>query len=197
MALIMVAEKLPGAVRLPAYAYIIAIAASLAWATPFPLFRSRVKGALTVDRRARWGMLLQCAGYTLLWQGPFWAKSPAIWQTIVATLLLSLACLISWTAMKTLGRQLRVDAALDSGHELVRSGPYRIVRHPIYTSMLCLVTGTGILIATMPFFIAALAAFLTGTEIRMRIEDALLASRFGEEFRHYKAQVPALIPGLR
>jgi protein-S-isoprenylcysteine O-methyltransferase Ste14 len=116
---------------------------------------------------------------------------------MVATLLLSLACLLFWTAMKTLGRYLRVDAALDLGHELVRSGPYRFVRHPIYTSMLCLIAGTGVLMATLPFFLAALIVFLFGTEIRMRVEDALLASHFGEQFRRYKVEVPALVPGVR
>ena len=42
------------------------------------------------------------------------------------------------TGVGALGRQWRIDAGLNSDHELVQSGPYRIVRHPIYTSMLCL-----------------------------------------------------------
>ena len=115
----------------------------------------------------------------------------------VSILLLSIAILMSWTATKTLGRHLRVDAALDPGHELVRSGPYRFVRHPIYTSMLCVTAGTGGLVTTVPLLIVALVVFLIGTEIRIRVEDALLAGRFGEEFRQYRAEVPALVPGVR
>jgi protein-S-isoprenylcysteine O-methyltransferase Ste14 len=181
---------------LPAYVYVIVIVASIVWAIPFPLFRSRVTGSLSIDRRARWGMLLQCAGYALLWQGPFWTRSPERWQVILAVLLLTTACLIFWTAAKTLGRQLRAEAALHSGHELVRSGLYRFVRHPIYASMLCLVAGTGVLMSSLPFFVAALIVFLTGTEIRMRLEDGLLAAHFGEEFREYQRDVPRLIPRI-
>jgi protein-S-isoprenylcysteine O-methyltransferase Ste14 len=57
-----------------------------------------------------------------------------------------LASLLSWTATRALGRHLRFDAALTPDHQLVRSGPYRLLRHPIYTSMFCLLLGTGFVI---------------------------------------------------
>ena len=82
-------------------------------------------------------------------------------------------------------------------HELITAGPYRIVRHPIYASMLCLLLGTGFLITPWPLFGVALAMFLVGTEIRVRVEDSLLASRFGETFREYQQQVSAYVPLLR
>jgi hypothetical protein len=81
---------------------------------------------------------------------------------------------------RALGRQLRVDAAIDATHELVRSGPYQFVRHPIYTSMLCVIVRTGLMLAPAYLFLPGLALFLVGTEIRMRTEDRLLESRFGE-----------------
>ena len=51
---------------------------------------------------------------------------------------------ISWTG--ALGRQWRIDAGLSADHQLITSGPYRFVRHPIYTSMLSILLGTGFLI---------------------------------------------------
>lgn len=112
-------------------------------------------------------------------------------------MFLTLASLLSWTATRALGRHLRFDAALTPDHQLVRSGPYRILRHPIYTSMFCLLRGTGFIVTPIPLLLAATAIFIAGTEIRVRIEDGLLASRFGAEFREYQRSVSAYIPFVR
>jgi protein-S-isoprenylcysteine O-methyltransferase Ste14 len=77
------------------------------------------------------------------------------------------------------------------------AGPYRIVRHPIYTSMLCVLLATGFVVTTLPLFLLAFVVFLIGTEIRVRIEDKLLASQFGERFHQYQRNVPAYIPFLK
>jgi protein-S-isoprenylcysteine O-methyltransferase Ste14 len=63
--------------------------------------------------------------------------------------------------------------------------------------MLCLLLGTGLLLTPFVLFLPAVSIFLVGTEIRVRIEDALLASQFGEQFTEYKRKVPAYIPWLR
>ncbi len=72
-----------------------------------------------------------------------------------------------------------------------------MVRHPIYASMLCLLLGIGFLVAAPLWFAVALVLFFAGTEIRVRIEDRLLADRFGEEFREYQRNTPAYIPLVR
>jgi len=177
--------------------YALIAAGSVLWAAPFPFFRKGRKGLSALDRRARWGVLLECLGYTLLWQGSFWTRSPAPWRTAVSILLFAAAGALSWTSARALGRQLRVDAALGAEHELICSGPYRLVRHPIYTSMLCVVLGTGLLISPWYLLAAALAIFLAGTEIRMRVEEDLLEARFGDRFRRYRRDVPRFIPFVK
>ena len=74
---------------------------------------------------------------------------------------------------------------------------YRVVRHPIYTSMLCLLCCTGLMTTSLLWLAMALAIFVVGTEIRIRIEEGLLASRFGEGFFDYRRRVSAYIPFLR
>ncbi len=71
-----------------------------------------------------------------------------------------------------------------------------MVRHPIYTSMLCLLWGTGLLVTPWPMLILSTVLFLVGTEIRVRIEEALLAARYGEQFREYQRAVSAYVPFL-
>jgi len=180
------------------YEYLIVGLAWVVWLLPFLIDRPHEKTKPTAhDRRARWGILLQIIGYSLLWQGEFWLHAPELWRIVLSILLFSLASLSSWTAVRALGRHLRFDAALREGHQLVRSGPYRFLRHPIYTSMFCLLLGTGFMVASWPLFGCAIVIFLAGTEIRVRIEDGLLASHFGEDFQAYRREVPAYIPLLR
>jgi protein-S-isoprenylcysteine O-methyltransferase Ste14 len=177
------------------YIYIILLLGWVAWSSAF-LSRKRATGARQIKKQARWGMLLEGIGFALIWQGRFWERAPG-WKLVPALLLLVSAALLSWTSVASLGRQWRIDAGLNPDHQLVRSGPYSLLRHPIYASMLCLLLGTGLVLAPWPLFLSALFIFLIGTEIRIRIEDGLLASHFGEEFAAYKRQVRAYIPWLR
>jgi protein-S-isoprenylcysteine O-methyltransferase Ste14 len=62
---------------------------------------------------------------------------------------------------------------------------------------LCFFLGTGFMIAPLPVFLLSTLLFVIGTEIRVRIEDALLVSRFGDQFRDYQRTVPAYIPFLK
>jgi protein-S-isoprenylcysteine O-methyltransferase Ste14 len=181
---------------MPAYAYVVILAGTVAWFTPFILNRFNFKAAQTIDRRARWGMLLELIAYSLLWQGSFWARSPRVWQGAIAVLFFGAANLLSWSGVRALGRELRLDAAVGKDHELIRSGPYRVVRHPIYTSLLCVILGTGVLTAPVWMLLLSIVLFVIGTEIRVRVEDGLLASRFGREFRDYRNTTPRYIPFL-
>ena len=63
--------------------------------------------------------------------------------------------------------------------------------------MLCLLLGTGLILTPWFLFLPAVALFLVGTEIRVRMEDRLLESKFGEQFVTYQHHVPAYIPWVR
>ena len=63
--------------------------------------------------------------------------------------------------------------------------------------MLCLLLGTGFMITPLPVLAVSTVLFIIGTEVRVRIEDRLLATRFGDKFRDYQDAVPAYIPLLR
>ena len=180
-----------------AYAYAILAAGLVAWAIPFFAAKRIGEAAGQVDRRARWGILLQAVAFSVLWQARFWESPLPAWRTALSILFLVLACVLSWTARRALGRQWRLDAGLSADHELVTSGPYGLVRHPIYTSMLCLLWGNGFLIAPWPLFLVATVVFLIGTGIRVRAEDRLLAARFGAQFKDYRRRVGAFIPFLK
>jgi protein-S-isoprenylcysteine O-methyltransferase Ste14 len=180
-----------------AVAYALLGAGWITWFLPFVLARRGGEAAKQLDRRARWGILLQACAYAILWQNAFWTRSPQLWQIAVSFVFFLLACFLSWRAVGSLGKQWRLDAGLSSDHALITSGPYRIVRHPIYTSILLVLWGTGVLITPpIPLLIATVVA-IVGTEIRVRTEDKLLASHFGSEFLEYKRRVAAYVPMVR
>jgi protein-S-isoprenylcysteine O-methyltransferase Ste14 len=182
---------------MPRYAYLILLAGIVLWFYPFVPAHQKTGPASVVDRTSRWGMLLQLLAFTLLWQGKFWIRSLPPWRTLISGLLFALAITLSWTSSRALSGQLRADAALGADHRLIRSGPYGLVRNPIYLSMLLLLCAVAIMITSWRLFLAALVIFLIGTEIRVRTEEKLLTSRFGPSFQDYKKKVSAYIPFLR
>jgi protein-S-isoprenylcysteine O-methyltransferase Ste14 len=167
------------------------------WAWPFLAYKARAprREAEVTAESSRWGIAVQMVGYFLVWLPGSEPRPPAV--LIAGILLGCLAVVISWTSIRALGKQLRVQAGLYSDHELIRRGPYAIVRHPIYAGMLAMYLATALVRGRWLTSLIGLAIIIAGTEIRVRIEDALLASRFGKMFAEYKASVPAYIPFVR
>lgn len=184
---------------MPLYAFIILPVGWVVWMVPFVVVRLKhTKRAPTkLDRRARWGIVLVGLSYSALFQTRFWMADLPVWRTTLSLIFFILASALSWGATRALGRQWRIDAGLNADHELVMSGPYRLVRHPIYTSMLCIFCATGFLLTPLPILSAGLIVCVIGTEIRVRVEDRLLAGRFGERFEQYQSRVAAYIPFIR
>jgi protein-S-isoprenylcysteine O-methyltransferase Ste14 len=81
------------------------------------------------------------------------------------------------------------------GHELVRSGPYRFVRHPIYTGLITALLGTGLLLAQRRSVIA-LVMIYAGFKIKSKIEERAMISTFGTAYEEYRRSVGAIIPKL-
>jgi protein-S-isoprenylcysteine O-methyltransferase Ste14 len=97
---------------------------------------------------------------------------------------------------RELGRNWSLVARMRDDHQLVRTGPYARVRHPIYLGMLLFLLAFAVGLGHWTQLVIALPVFLAGTAIRTRLEDGLLEQQFGEEFRDYRSATPALIPRI-
>lgn len=82
------------------------------------------------------------------------------------------------------------------GQVLVMEGPYRSVRHPIYTAFLFILAAPFLLSAN--WFIGSAWLVMTGLYVfsRIRTEEDLMMSRFGDRYRRYKTVTGALLPRL-
>jgi protein-S-isoprenylcysteine O-methyltransferase Ste14 len=177
--------------------YLIMAVAWILWNIPFFVFRPANRSSAKVDSRARWGMLVQSVAYWIVFAGPFWKTPPQPWRVAASTVFFAMGCGLIYLAMRNLGKQWRIDAGLNTDHQLVRTGPYAIIRHPIYASMGLMLLGSGFMIAPLWRLAIAIVIFIAGTEVRVRIEDGLLRSRFGEQFEEYRRSVRAYIPLVR
>jgi len=159
----------------------------------------RLQKAVQVDTKGRWGIAMQMAGYAVVCaHGPeFWSSDLELWRAVVGIVIAVFSIALFWSAVASLGKQWRFDAGLNQEHELVKTGAYRIVRHPIYASMFGMLLADVCWVGTLPGWPLAVALFVAGTEIRVRVEDGLLRERFGERFVEWQKAKAAYVPFLR
>jgi protein-S-isoprenylcysteine O-methyltransferase Ste14 len=96
-------------------------------------------------------------------------------------------------ARQTLAGNWSSDVTFKQDHELIRRGPYRFVRHPIYTGLLVMFLGTAIFIGEVRGVFSLLLIAL-GFWIKLRQEERLLLRHFPDAYPIYRAEVKALIP---
>jgi protein-S-isoprenylcysteine O-methyltransferase Ste14 len=138
------------------------------------------------------GVLAQAPGLAPFLQRSWFPRSFALDAIAIALCIAGLAFAI--VARAYLGSNWSSQPALKEGHELVTSGPYRYVRHPIYTGILLALLGTVLPMSAIfaAIWIAALVTFL----VRIRIEEALMTRQFPDQYPYYKRRTKRLIPFL-
>lgn len=94
-----------------------------------------------------------------------------------------------------LGRNWSGTVTLKQEHELIRTGPYRLVRHPIYTGMLLAFVGTAVARGDACGLVALLLVIVSFLW-KIGVEERFMVERFPQEYPAYKARTPALVPGL-
>jgi protein-S-isoprenylcysteine O-methyltransferase Ste14 len=165
--------------------------------------------ALRVKPRARaassgshlWQILiLACAAELLFGEAPRSALLdgrclPALTELIVLGIAFTLAgAIFSIVARLYLGQNWSARATLKQDHELIRRGPYGLVRHPIYTGMLIAVIGTAMAFGELRDLLA-LPLAVAGFWLKARSEEDLLMSNFGDRYAAYRREVRgAIVP---
>lgn len=94
-----------------------------------------------------------------------------------------------------LGQNWSARVTLKVGHELIHSGPYRYVRHPIYTGMLLAMAGTAIVVGEWKGA-AAVALSIVTFCLKAQREEQFMVTEFGERYQEYRSQTGFLVPGL-
>ncbi|WP_067564528.1 methyltransferase family protein [Nocardia acidivorans] len=121
----------------------------------------------------------------MTWSNPALAEAGSV-------LVIVSAALMVWARL-ALGTMWAGRPMIQREHELRTGGPYRVVRHPIYTGILGAVTGLTLL-AGFGASVVTFAFVLGWLLWRVREEDRILVATFGDRYRSYQQEVGALIP---
>ncbi|RIA46904.1 protein-S-isoprenylcysteine O-methyltransferase Ste14 [Hephaestia caeni] len=113
----------------------------------------------------------------------------------VALLMAATVGLFVW-ASRTMGRNWSIVARTRADHQLVTTGPFAHVRHPIYVALFLFMLAIAIGLGTWPRLIVAIPLYALGTWQRIMVEEALLRTMFGADYDAYAARVRRFVPGL-
>jgi protein-S-isoprenylcysteine O-methyltransferase Ste14 len=112
---------------------------------------------------------------------------------IVGVVMVAVGLVVAVLARRTLASNWSKDIDLKMSHELITTGIYSSVRHPIYTGILLMALGTLLFKGTIGLLIFFLI-ILTFMMFKIKEEEELLMKHFPEEYPAYKKRVKALIP---
>ena len=181
----------------------------LGWLVLAVMFLLRRRPTAALERRrdlsSLLGIALQGAGFALTWSVdragisivPEMSMSLRRMATVIIGALVVGSIWLTAAAVRTLGKQWSLAARVLESHELITSGPYGIVRNPIYTGMFGLLLATGLAVSTWYALAGGAVLFILGTWVRISAEERLLRGVFGEAYEQYARRVPAFIPRLR
>ena len=118
-----------------------------------------------------------------------------LWGSAVGMALLCLGFALTFWARVTLGGNWSGRITLKQDHELITTGPYRFVRHPIYTGLILALLGSAIVEETL-LLVFVLIAVTWGFVIKARIEESYMLVNFGTRYEDYRALTGLLLPRL-
>jgi protein-S-isoprenylcysteine O-methyltransferase Ste14 len=125
--------------------------------------------------------------------------APRLWHVGLdgAYALAGLTCagflFAAWARLR-LGSLWSADIARKEGHIVIDTGPYALVRHPIYTGILCATLATGAAKATLPAILGAVC-ITVGIWLKARLEERFLAAELVPgDYASYRRRVPMLVP---
>jgi protein-S-isoprenylcysteine O-methyltransferase Ste14 len=124
--------------------------------------------------------------YFQLWPAGLWP----FWLGVAVTIA---GLLFAVWAREHLGRNWSRSVTIKQGHELITTGPYAVVRHPIYTGILGGFLGMAITISQVRGFIVVVLIFLVFW-FKFRMEEEFMRSQFGETYATYARKTAALVP---
>jgi protein-S-isoprenylcysteine O-methyltransferase Ste14 len=142
--------------------------------------------------------VMQVANFVLL-AGvlPYRPFNLILWHSAGASLIGAVSCslgtvLAIW-ARKTLAANWSSSVTFKEHHELITHGPYRFVRHPIYTGLLLMMLGTALVLGRLDCLVALISRGVLYI-FKMRREESVMREHFPNQYSAYQARTGALLP---
>jgi protein-S-isoprenylcysteine O-methyltransferase Ste14 len=130
------------------------------------------------------------------------AAGAILWRPDAITSIPFLAATIAgfafaWWARLTIGKLWSSSVTRKADHRIIESGPYGLVRHPIYTGLIVAAFATAFVPLT-PLTLAGAALITVGFYLKGRLEEGFLRAELGPEaYDAYASRVPMLVPWVK
>jgi protein-S-isoprenylcysteine O-methyltransferase Ste14 len=118
-----------------------------------------------------------------------------LWSRWAGVAILAAGCLLLVWTFRSLGKNLTDTVVTREQHTLVSHGPYRWIRHPLYSSAALMVAALS-LIAANWFLLMTGVMVLGALVLRTKTEEANLIARFGDSYRRYMDRTGRFLPKL-
>ena len=160
--------------------------------------RKTRKHSVNAQRKAPWTLFLLFLAYVIAIVGGLieyhLAQEIDIRISLVGISLILVKILLKGWSMRALGKYYSAHIMVGEHHELIKSGPYKYVRHPAYSARFLSIIGITLMLNAFYTLFIALVVDLTFVLIRIRFEERELIGKFGEQYLAYKRQAWAIIP---
>jgi protein-S-isoprenylcysteine O-methyltransferase Ste14 len=129
----------------------------------------------------------------LIFGGMDIARLPG-WVAWAGFALMLIGIIIRQWAIASLGRYFSPSVATQTGQKVVKTGPYRLIRHPSYTGALLITVGVGLALQSWGAVLVILVIFVITFGSRMRMEEKVLVNELGDEYLQYMKTTKRIIP---
>ncbi len=164
------------------------------------LLTKRTQERAPFTTRLAYGVPITFGSYLIFAKNPALTRLPRLlpegmpFETLALVLTVSGLAVAIW-ARFYLGKNWSGAVTIKVGHELIRRGPYRWVRHPIYSGLLLALLGTALRRGRV-VDLFAVPLFALGFWIKIRQEERFMRKTFGEQYTEYGQSTGALVPRL-
>jgi len=160
------------------------------------------KEALVQDRGSMALLIgLQWVGLALNFWLAWWLPGAAIiWQRtalfLLGVILILLGVALRWYAIRTLGSYFTRDIAVSADQMVVKSGPYRSIRHPAYSGTFLTMLGVGLAMTNWASLVALQSCVFLGHLYRVYVEEKALIDAMGQPYLDYMRETKRFIPSV-
>lgn len=118
------------------------------------------------------------------------------WLISISVIVLVLSYIFRLYLKNVLGKAFHVNIVIRKNHEIVKKGPYKYLRHPMYLSTIFIFLGIAGMFSSILGIISSILLIIPTIIIRINKEEYFLEKKFGRKYKIYKNKTKKLIPGV-
>lgn len=177
---------------------VLVLAAAFLWLTQPAFSVNEAKSNYKSDKFSIIIILLM-SSFSVVISNIEWAyytnkEKTSILFTVVGFLLLLTGISIRVWSIKTLGKHFTATATVTKNHQLIKTGPYKAIRHPSYLGAFLAIIGSAVFLNVKWGIVMTAVAMSLAYYIRINVEERMLSLYFGEQYKIYKLKTKRLIP---